>query len=238
MSPNQNEAIHTFGRWVAACLVTMLLSIPAAQAVSVELIQYQGRRVLLVRDEPASADFPRGRAIAEGDAARFERVLRQSQPVSEVLLDSRGGLVIEGLAMGRAIRRAGLSTRIPKGARCASSCADIFMGGIARRVDEGGRYGIHMATSVSSDEAVDRTLARILHAYGTTPGQPDREAIKAVIQRIEQSAAREAANWGAYVLEMGGSPRIVDLGTKSKASEMNYLSRPEMIDLNVINVDN
>ncbi|WP_326541093.1 hypothetical protein [Pseudorhodoferax sp.] len=47
-----------------------------------------------------------------------------------------------------------------------------------------------------------------------------------------------AAEWAAHVITMGGSLRLVALGTKTEAGEMNYLSRRQLLDLNVVNVDN
>lgn len=200
-------------------------------------MEFQGRRALVIQDEQATSDRPRGR-IQVGDAQRFEKALRDAMPVSEVLLNSGGGSEPDGLAIGRAIRRAGLSTRVPKGAMCASACADIFMGGVARRVDEGGRYGIHMATIATNPKFMEEVFVLVLAAYDSKTEKLNHGKVRELVQFFEQNAARSAAAWGAFVLEMGGSPRIVELGTKTGAREMNWLTRQQMLDLNVINVDN
>jgi len=191
--------------------------------------EVSGRRVLLMEGK-----------FLEGDGQRLEQLLRRGPPPQEVWLHSGGGIADEGLRIGRLIRRAGLPTRIPKGASCASACADAFMGGVARRIDEGGRYGIHMATASGNPKLVEYVMAHIakaLESYDPKKKTFDSSPAKKIIRELEQSAAIEAAQWGAYVLEMSGSPRIVELGTKTEASGMNWLTRRQMVDLNVINVE-
>lgn len=235
MSPRPAAAGR--GRRSLAVLCLAWGALGSAAAADFRIIEYQGRRALLIQDEQATKDSPRGK-IQAGDAGRFDKALREAMPVSEVLLNSGGGSEADGLAIGRTIRRAGLSTRVPKGALCASACADIFMGGVARRVDEGGRYGIHMATRAGNPKFMEEVFVLVLKAYDTKTERLDHGKVRELVQFFEQSAARSAAAWGAFVLEMGGSPRIVELGTQSGAGEMNWLSRQQMIDLNVINVDN
>lgn len=208
-----------------------------ASALDMRLIQVQGRDILLLQDDPKAKS---GGGFAAGDTKRLEETLRRNPQISEVWFDSGGGLEVEGLAIGRAIRRAGLSTRVPKGGSCASACADAFMGGVARRVDEGGRYGIHMATIARSENAIRVVMRAVVEAASTANNgktEIDTAAISKVIMDIEKLSANGAAKWGGYVLEMGASPRIVQLGTETSANSMNWLTRRQMVDLNVINVD-
>lgn len=226
------------GGFVPALLLAAACCAAApAAAAEMFILENGGRRALVVQDEPRSEQHPRGGMIHFGDAKRFEKALLGAMPVSEVLFNSGGGSEADGLAIGRLIRRSGVSTRVPKGASCASACADAFMGGVARRVDEGGRYGIHMATVMNDPELIDRIFAEIVSAYDAKKETIDRAKVRHLIQIFEQGSAKAASRWGAYVLEMGGSPRIVDIGTNSKASQMNWLTREQMINLNVINVD-
>jgi hypothetical protein len=84
----------------------------------------------------------------EADTARqFARLLRQEKPAAGavVILDSEGGDLLQGLALGGEIRKAGLSTRVQRydraarafadGGVCASACAYAFLGGVTRSVD-------------------------------------------------------------------------------------------------------
>ncbi|MCU0952957.1 MAG: hypothetical protein MUC68_18525 [Burkholderiaceae bacterium] len=224
---------------VAAALVALAMCVgalvPAGPVVAVEIIagDYKGRRVLLVRDEPPSERNPRGGRIFRGDAKKLEAALGQGGPYSEVLFNSGGGSEADGLAMGRLIRSAGLSTRITADAHCASACADAFLGGVARRVENGGRYGIHMPTIAGNPEMVNQ-IAELIDR-GQRAGS--HRGAQQVIFEIEQLSARAASRWAAYVIQMGASVRLVDAGTQKLASEMKWLNRAELLDLNVVNVD-
>ena len=206
------------------------LTLPS-DAVDFVVTQHRGKRVLLIRDEQPSNRFPRGGMILLDDAKRFEDALREAGPIAEVLFHSGGGSELDGLEIGRIIRRKGLSTRIPAGASCA--CADAFLGGVARRVESDGRYGIHMPTIAGNPETVQKIL-RLIEQQRASVGTKGAQKI---IFEIEKLSAQAASRWAAYVLQMGASHRIVDAGTKYLASEMNWLSRKELLDLNIVNVD-
>lgn len=56
-----------------------------------------------------------------------------------IYLDSLGGEVVAGIAMGKLIRKAGLATAVDAGrARCDSACTLIFAGGVRRHYIGGG----------------------------------------------------------------------------------------------------
>lgn len=198
-----------------------------------ELVPYQGKRILVLE----------GR-LERQDGERFEKLLPKVMPVDEVWLNSPGGSTIAGYAIGRAVRRAGLSVRLPAKAVCASACADLFMGGVARRVDEGAQFGIHMGT-VANDPRILAGMVEVvadevsqISQDDLRRGNFDLKRVRRKIQEFEQLAAREAAEWATYIIEMGGSLRLVALGTKTEAGNMNYLNRRELLDLNVVNVGN
>ena len=216
-----------------AILLACLQPLPAA-AVDFVVMDYQGRRVMLIRDEAKSEKFPRGGMIQRGDAQRFAQELQRAGPIEEILFNSGGGSEPDGLELGRLIRKAGLNTRIPAGAICASACADAFLGGVARRVEKGGRYGIHMPTIAGNTQTVQRIAAIMEKARN----QGSIESAQRLIFEIEQLSAQAASRWALYVMAMGASIRIVDSGAKFLASEMNWLSHAQLVDFNVVNVDN
>lgn len=82
--------------------------------------------------------------IGEGDAIRFQAALAAAKPVREVQFYSPGGSLPEGMKIGRIIRGQMLATRITSGAWCASACDFMFLGGVVRTVESGGRFGVHM----------------------------------------------------------------------------------------------
>jgi hypothetical protein len=214
-------------------LASLLAAPPTALAVEFLAGDYKGRRVLLVRDEPPSERHPRGGRIFSGDAKKLAAALTQGGPYAEVLFNSGGGSEPDGLAMGRLIRAAGLSTRITADAMCASACADAFLGGVARRVEPGGRYGIHMPTIAGNVEMVNR-IAGIIEREMR---KGSHRGAQQLIFEIEQLSAQAASRWAMYVIQMGASVRLVDAGTEKLASEMKWLNRAELLDLNVVNVD-
>lgn len=84
--------------------------------------------------------------IVEGDADRFAEWLagRGEAPLPEaVLLHSPGGSVSDAIAIGRALRMAGLATTMEAGAVCLSACPYMLAGGVARTVSRTAKVGVH-----------------------------------------------------------------------------------------------
>ncbi|GJD61968.1 hypothetical protein [Methylobacterium frigidaeris] len=109
-------------RWRALALVAAVLMTGAGPSRAMSLSE-SGDRVMLAG------------SIVPGDGEAFARFLAgpHAQPLRVVYLDSGGGKVLEGIAIGRAIRRAGLVTAVDAhAARCDSACTLIFAGGVRR----------------------------------------------------------------------------------------------------------
>lgn len=121
----------------------------------------QTRRYRLPRDPgtrpiPARGDLPsrltlvpgsdgdvalRG-TIAPGDAPRIVEALRRDAPRS-LSLNSPGGSVPDALAIGRAIREAGIATSVAEDAVCLSACPYLLAGGVERSAAAGALVGVH-----------------------------------------------------------------------------------------------
>lgn len=104
-------------------------------------------------DGPETSIYASG-DIVEGSAKRLEDLVRDRSIRNAVIhFDSTGGLVVESVRMGQAIRRLGLSTDVSpdragrfagRKAMCASACVYAYAGGVARYMnDENGRLGVH-----------------------------------------------------------------------------------------------
>lgn len=66
------------------------------------------------------------------------------RPGALLVLDSPGGSLTQGLALGGKIRRAGFSTTVQvPGGVCASACVYAFLGGVERTVAQGAKLGVH-----------------------------------------------------------------------------------------------
>jgi hypothetical protein len=86
--------------------------------------------------------------IAAGDAVRFEAFLDTLPEAPDwVALDSPGGIVDEGLAIGRAIRAREIGTAVLPGTICLSSCPYALAGGAERRVSREGAVGCTSITT-------------------------------------------------------------------------------------------
>ncbi len=162
-----------------------------------------------------------------GDEGRFVKAVEKAGRVDEVWLSSDGGSLFAGLAIGRALRKAGLATRIPAGAECASACAYAFIGGVFRTVDPKGRVGVHM-TSRYVDPEVLAAITGIIQRYG--PG-----GAREVIPYVEQWAARSAAAQAKYLVEMSVSLELMTPIVETHKREIHWLSRSELQRYNVVN---
>lgn len=82
--------------------------------------------------------------IVRGDADRFWETVKGID-LGAVLLKSPGGNLVEGLAIGRAIRASGFTTGVAPGTACASACALAWLGGETRYMDPTALVGFHAA---------------------------------------------------------------------------------------------
>jgi hypothetical protein len=113
--------------------------------------------ILLLRDcrgpncRPWETQFNVAEEGYEGDAVRLDRELsRRDIHYKEVWLQSGGGHLNEGLAVGRVLRQHGATVRVPMRATCASSCTVAFLGGLFRLIDDSTSFVVHSASSVMS----------------------------------------------------------------------------------------
>lgn len=152
--------------------------------------------------------------LAEGtiDVGAAERLapLLDSDP-DEIWFDSPGGDIREALLIGRALRARRAFTRIPAGARCVGACAEAFLGGVAREVDEGGRLGF---TAVPLSD----------------PASPQSQAER------ENAAARWAEERADYYIRAGISRGLLRLQLDTPAPGICWLSDAGLRRYNVINL--
>jgi hypothetical protein len=147
--------------------------------------------------------------IDVGAAARLATLL--DSDLDEVWFDSPGGDIREALLIGRAIRARGAVTRIPAGARCVGACAEAFLGGAAREVDEGGRLGFS-AVPLSD------------------PSSPQTQAER------ENAAARWAEERADYYIRAGISRGLLRLQLDTPAPGICWLSDEGLHRYNVTNL--
>jgi len=120
---------------LAGCLTFAATAVHAMEFTTVT--GPDGRRSVLARG-----------AIAAGDTERLKAALaladKRPDGLRTIAFDSRGGAVNEAFLMAAMMDREKVAVVVRSGAACASACAQIvFLAGLHRVVEEGGRLGFH-----------------------------------------------------------------------------------------------
>ena len=177
-----------------------------------------------------------------GDSQSFSRAVHQAGRIDEIWFDSPGGIVTEGLKIGREIHASNLATRIPRGAKCNSICTFAFLGGVVRDIDPNTKYGVHMFSAWCDEErgkALFMAIVELIKRYGCTLKGVATLAgsIIDLIQEQEKNSALTAKMQVDYLLEMQVSLRfLLPNYEKGQACAETYnLSRQQLKSFNVIN---
>lgn len=144
--------------------------------------------------------------ISTGDGNRIVEELRAANPAL-VTIDSPGGSVADALEIGRHLRAEGINTRLAADAVCLSACPYIFVGGVAREIEEGARLGVHQ------------------HSFGESTILPAFLAV----ENIQRGHAEVLAHFD----DMGIDLRIMGPALATPANEIYILSRDEISDWNL-----
>jgi hypothetical protein len=88
-----------------------------------------------------------------GDSDRFDRFVASLAGPIVVVLQSPGGIVIDGLDIGLTIRRRNYGTAVPDGAACASVCGLIWLAGSPRLLAASSKIGFHAAHREDGSES-------------------------------------------------------------------------------------
>ena len=161
---------------------------------------------------------------------RLETALRD-ESIEEIWLRSPGGNARVGNQAGTIIRRSGLPTRIPAGWACFSACNFLFMGGVARFVDPGGLFIVHMFTFTNNRQAIRQA---------TNSGE---QGTVGLIGDIEQQSAQLASEDNDFLIRMGlyrtllteimyAQPAVAD---GQNRSTMRCLTQAEVRRYHVVN---
>ena len=128
---------------------------------------------------------------------RLKAALEKNGAIDEIWLRSAGGDARVGNEAGKLIRQTGIPTRIPAGWACFSACNFLFMGGIARYVDAGGLFIVHMFTHTGDRGLIE---AEVLRGTESTVG---------LIGEIEQESAMLASEDNDFLIRMGVSRKLL-----------------------------
>ncbi len=184
--------------------------------------------------------------IASGDSERFREAIDAAKPVEEIWLFSGGGMLEEGLEIGRIIHRYGLTTRVKRGMACISACNFIFMGGAVRYIEPGAVFGVHMFANNASEQIledmddVDRQVEAYNKKHPERPADPDKSRLAKLeedIKSVQQDVARTAAEIARFLTEMQLSLRFLTEFANIPNENWRPLTRDELRDFNIVNTD-
>ena len=170
--------------------------------------------------------------ITEDTPALLEAALAENQPVDEIWIRSPGGHARAGNEAGKLIRKSMIPTRIPSGWACFSACNFMFMGGVARFVDAGGIFAVHMFTHLGDQEAIRAEIAQ-----GT-------DSAIGLIGDVEQDSALLASEDNDFLIKMGVSRKLLTevmyqqkavAGKEVDRSTRRCLTADETVKYNVAN---
>lgn len=206
---------------VAATIVALLVLV-ALPARALDMAVTEGGRALLLHGQ-----------FKPGDDERLDAMLSdRGRGVTSIRLNSPGGNMEAGMDVGRVIRDRRLSTYIEPGQTCASACVLAFLGGAVREVHAKGRVGVHMASAIRNQKYIDG-LKKIL---AVRDYDLDTK-VRAIMLLNEQGAAVAAGALAIYFSEMGISLRLLEPSLTTDHLDVHWLTRAEMRDYNVVNVD-
>lgn len=207
-------------RRAAGGLTTLLV---AALALAPEQSGGASTHVYRVAETKTVAIWLSGE-IKEGDFELVKRTVdRQPNDYAKVLmLESTGGLLSEGLLIGRYVRQARISTMVPLGPGCHSACSLIFLAGTdgksgdpRRIMVAGAAIGFHQAT---------------FRPRGGTYSEDE-------LRRLETMAQNTVAQVEGYLREIKAAPEFLSLWLSAPSTEMKLISEFEALRLGIYVMD-
>lgn len=123
-----------------------------------------------IRGHQLFFDTARAPSGWDGLDEQFNDMLMLNPQVSEIVLAGPGGDFQTALAMLDVIRLYELNTLVEE--PCRSACAILFLGGVERRIAQGGRLGFHRVSWLKHDSVMFyRLLQKELGPDGLQPYQ-------------------------------------------------------------------
>lgn len=151
--------------------------------------------------------------ISAGDADRLAGLISQAEPRPDTLiLQSPGGSVQDALALGRVIRREGISTQMLAGEFCYSACPYLLASGTTRTIDRQASVGVHQ------------------HYFGQNTFLPAAFAVEDI--------QRGQAEVMTYLDEMGIDPLVMQHALSTPPDEIYVLLPDELQQYGFIETGN
>ncbi len=163
--------------------------------------------------------------IDDGDTYELKLYIASlpKKPNTVVYLDSPGGVLIEGLRLGRFFYEAKIETVVAAKTMCASACALAFLGGrdnatgkSKRTKATNGRLGFH---SFSREFDTDRKYSA--------------DDLKYVVQKTQT----EVYGIAEYLRDIKADPDVLRIMLHARADEMNFVSNDDAVTLGILIFD-
>jgi len=205
---------RTLGRVIAGVLGATALLLGTTASSALELLKHAAD------SETVNAVEAKGK-IEAGDAMALQAYIAKlpEKKITVVYLNSMGGSLEEGMALGRLFHRAKIRTAvIGKGVVCSSACTTAFLGGRDPETAEPWR-------------AKGSTAQLGFHSFKIDWMDKDYTAqdMSVAIARTKKMTLAMAD----YMTEVGASLEFLRARLKASADSMNYMSNEEALSLGV-----
>jgi hypothetical protein len=202
------------GRVIAGVLGATALLLGTTAGSALELLKHAAD------SETVNAVEAKGK-IETGDAMALQAYIAKlpEKKITVVYLNSMGGSLEEGMALGRLFHRAKIRTAvIGKGVICSSACTTAFLGGRDPETAEPWR-------------AKGSTAQLGFHSFKIDWVDKDYTAqdMSVAIARTQKMTLAMAD----YMTEVGASLEFLRARLKAPADSMNYMSNEEALSLGV-----
>ena len=187
----------------AFLLLLLMLAPGVAEAARLEPMTFRVVRPQTCASKVCPAYILGQGFITATTHTRFEALASRVGTPLPVHLNSGGGQVVGGLALGAALRGRRASVFVGRGATCASACVHAFLGG-SRRVVSGGRIGVHGAAVVD-----------------LASGRRHRDLERSLAPKL-------SAGLREYVSIMGADPELVTFSNRTDYSKIRFLTPAEL----------
>jgi hypothetical protein len=133
------------------CLILALVLLPNAAQASADRIVEQSARTAVAAPvygpfRVLSSDVAALDGITDSASpAQFAQLLKENPSISVLEMHDAPGTHDDAanLALGRAIRAAGIATRVPDGGSVRSGAVELFLAGAERQIDDGAEFAVH-----------------------------------------------------------------------------------------------
>ena len=161
--------------------------------------------------------------IEYGHEEELLNLLKENREIRTIHLNSSGGMIEPAQDMSAIIIDAGLDTHVEF--KCASACVTMFLGGLNRTLDLGGKLGFHKSYWGSDS---------IKEYYDSQKETEEWESPFEFASWLYEDTQAELFVEFEYLLERGVSPRFAIDTLKAGADGMWYPRRRQLLEAGLL----